>query len=306
MTIASRLPALPDGFVLEAGARGVLACRPDDVEALAAAGFSPDGLRRGADGNELQDAEESGKEPLGRLEVGGRACLARRFRHGGLARVLTGRRFRDPARPFQELVLSERLAALGVPTPRVVAARAVSVRPYGFELTLVTERVPGTVDVGRLLGDVRRGSAGRARLRRALAFSGRLVRALHDAGFVHADLQPANVLVAEDEGDDRAWILDLDRSRFEGDGPLEPAARARNLGRLWRHVRRRERDYGAVLTGADHARFLRAYGARGSALRDLAAAIDRAADARGGLHRVGWWLERRFGHGHDARARGRE
>ena len=30
--------------VLEAGARGVLACRPDDVEALAAAGFSPDGL----------------------------------------------------------------------------------------------------------------------------------------------------------------------------------------------------------------------------------------------------------------------
>ena len=122
-----RLPELPAGFTVVEGDRGVMACRTEDAEALRTAGFGPDGTHRADGGSVLLDAEESGREPLGRLEVGGRTCLARRFTHGGLARAVTGRRFRDPSRPFDELVLSEALRERGVPTPRVVAARAVAV-----------------------------------------------------------------------------------------------------------------------------------------------------------------------------------
>ncbi len=307
MTLASRLPTLPKGFVLESGRRGVLAARPDDLDALRAAGFLPDNRHGDGRGAELADAEESGREPLGRIDVAGQACLARRFTHGGLARVLTGRRFLDPARPFEELVLSERLRGHGIPTPRVVAARAVATAPFGFELTLVTERLPGTIDVGHLMGAVRRGAATRLRLRAALVATARLVRRLHDVGFLHADLQPANVLVPGasadgDVGTAEACVLDLDRSRFDGAGPLDEGLCTQNLGRLWRHVRRREREYGPILSRADIVRFLTAYGTPRESLRDRVQAIESAAETRGALHRIGWWLERRFGRRHDARA----
>ncbi|MEM8711676.1 MAG: lipopolysaccharide kinase InaA family protein [Planctomycetota bacterium] len=307
------IPELPTGFTLVEGERGVLACRPAEREALAAAGFSPDGTRRGASAEHLPDARESGREPLGMLEVDGVSCLARRFTHGGLARALTGARFSDPGRPFAELALSERLRTLGIATPRVVAARAVSVKPFGFELTLVTERVDGVRDMGWILGEVRSGRRSRAELRDALIACGRLIGALHRVGFLHADLQPANLLVrsAVDGGAAEAIAIDLDRSRFVwGEGaeaqPLPAQLARKNLGRLWRHVRRRETEYGAVLSRVDRARFLRAYlrtqGTKPADMAELSRAIDEAASRGGVGHRIGWWLERLFGRGNDRRA----
>lgn len=301
MGLAQRLPALPDGFRVVEGERGVMACREDRLDALVASGFSPDGRHRAGGAAEMADAVESGREPLGLLDVGGVPCLARRFSHGGLARALTGRRFKDPARPFHELVLSEWLLERSVPTPRVMAARAVRVRPMGFELTLVTERIPGTMDLGHLLGGVRRGEAQPSDLRQAISAAGQLVRRIHDAGCVHADLQPANILLLEGCWDE-AWILDLDRSRVQGGGALPEAARIRNLGRLWRHVVRREREYGPVVGVQGAARFLRAYGVEGTERRRFMAAVDRDAADRGLAHRVGWWLERTFGRSVDTRA----
>lgn len=296
-----RLGPLPDGYVLVEGARGALACPREITDDLAAAGFTPD-ARRGDE--RLPDAEESGREPLGKLRVGGVDALVRRFSHGGLARAVTGRRFRDPARPFEELRLSERLRGLGIATPKVLAARAVRAGGYGFELSLVTERLAGTVDVGRLLGQVRSREVPKAVLRRAIADAGALVGALHAEGFVHADLQPANLLVRP-EGARGALALDLDRSTFEGSGPLSRDRSLRNLARLWRHVRRREERYGAVLTPGDLALFLDRFGASPSERGSTAAEIDRRAGEGGGWHRLGWALERTFGRRHDARAAGR-
>lgn len=294
-----RLGPLPADFVLVEGRRGALACRAADRDELLAAGFTADGRRSD---ERLPDAEESGREPLGRLRIGATDALVRRFTHGGLARAVTGRRFSDPSRPFEELRLSERLRAEGVPTPRVIAARAVRAAAPGFELTLVVERLEGTVDVGRLMGDVRSGRTPKSTLRRAIADAGELVGRLHRLGFLHADLQPANVLVRRD-GPRGAIALDLDRSRFASDGPLPQGLAVKNLARLWRHVRRREQRYGAVLTPGDLALFLARYGAPREGLAALAESIDAGAD-RGGLgHRIGWWLESRFGRREDARAR---
>ncbi|MEE2941040.1 MAG: lipopolysaccharide kinase InaA family protein [Planctomycetota bacterium] len=294
-----RLGPLPADFVFVEGQRGALACRGSDREALRRAGFTPDGRR---DEERLADAEESGREALGRLVVGGTEALVRRFTHGGLARAVTGRRFKDPARPFEELRLSEQLRALGVPTPRVIAARAVRAAGPGFELSLVIERVHGTIDIGRLMGDVRAGRAPKSALRRAVVDAGALVGRRHGAGFLHADLQPANLLV-ERSGARGAIVLDLDRSRFTSQGPLPDELVVVNLARLWRHVRRREQRYGEVLTPGDRALFLASYGVARGDVEDLAARIDLAADRAGIAHRLGWWLESRVGRGEDARAR---
>jgi len=305
----ARVMPLPEGYELVVTASGgTLAVLSGWHDALADAGFRHDAK---FDDERLPDAEESGREPLGRLTVAGHDALVRRFTHGGLARKLTGRVFRDASRPFRELHLSEALRAHGVETPRVLAARAVEVFG-GFELSLVTERLAGTRDVGRLLGDVRAGRAPKAVLRRAIVDAAELVARLHALGFVHADLQPANVLVRE--GEPRGAIaIDLDRSSFvtpEGDSHVlqaPPRALAResaeaNLARLWRHVRRREAEYGAVLRPADLALFLSRYGVPRGDLAAAMARIDAAADRRGALHRIGWWLERTFGRREDARA----
>jgi hypothetical protein len=171
----------------------------------------------------------------------------------------------------------------------------------GFELTLVTERIPGAMDLGHLLGAVRRGERRAGDLRRAIDAAGRLVRRLHDAGCVHADLQPANILHMESRWEE-AWILDLDRSRLLGEGGLPEATRVRNLGRLWRHVVRREREYGPVVGWRGALRFLRAYGVDRAERRRFMGAVERSADDRGPLHRFGWWLERTFGRSVDSRA----
>ena len=75
-----RLGPLPADFVFVEGRRGALACRGSDRDALLRAGFSPDGRR---DEERIPDAEESGREPLGRLVVDGTDALVRRFTHGG-------------------------------------------------------------------------------------------------------------------------------------------------------------------------------------------------------------------------------
>ena len=100
-----------------------------------------------------------------------------------------------------------------------------------------------------------------------------------------------------------ATALDLDRSRFASQGPLPADLAAANIARLWRHVRRREQRYGAVLTSGDRALFLASYGAARGDITGLAARIDRGADRAGLAHRLGWWLESRVGRGEDARAR---
>lgn len=292
---------LPPGFDVHRAPGAVLVCRAGTRDALERGGLSVDGRHTGSRADRLDDAEESGREPLGKLDLDGTPCLVRRFTHGGLARAVTGRRFRDPNRPFVELALSERLRALDVPTPRVVAARAVGSALVGYELTLVVEREPDTTDLGIVLGRVRRGATAPTFLRGALEAAARSIARMHEIGFVHADLQPANLLVDRTTPGDLATVLDLDRSSFE-DAPLAHDRRVSNLGRLWRHVRRREDEYGATLSNADRLRFLRAYGCERSEWGRTAAAIDDAASQRRGLHGIGWKLERWFGRGKDTRA----
>ena len=84
------------------------------------------------------------------------------------------------------------------------------------------------------------------------------MRRLHDAGFIHPDLQLRNLLISGAAGEKpEAWLLDVDTCRaIHADGDAD---RARNLDRLYRSWAKWNRLRGEHLTGADRARFSAAY-----------------------------------------------
>jgi hypothetical protein len=165
----------------------------------------------------LSAADVAGRRRLFELEIGAERFLVRRFTHGGLLRWLTGARFLDAERPFREIVLSERLRAAELPTPLIAAARARRLGGAGWSLEVVTRRIEGSIDLGRVLaGEV--GSLRPARATRLLAGAGRLVREMHEAGFFHADLTPRNLLV-----DPRPGPFRVPLAPRPGGAPAEPA-----------------------------------------------------------------------------------
>lgn len=284
---------LPEGYRWVQGDRGLMAVWVDAEGSLSEAGFGPD-----EDGS-LRESGAVGRGALGELRVGSDAFLVRRFTHGGLLRWLSGPRFSDPRRPFEELLLSHGLSEVGIRTPRVVAARARRLGLW-WELAVVSVYIEAATDIGRWIAEVRKGERSRDSFG-DLAFAfGDLVRQLHDVGFKHADLQPNNVLVEEPLGLDeepRLWILDLDRSQH-GD-PLVPAKSIENLGRLTRFVERRERERGTCLSSSDRMRFMRGYEPERSRRHEVWRALSSSVRLSG-RHEFGWKMERAFG-GEDPR-----
>ena len=290
------LGELPPGVLVQESPGGVLAVRPEFAAALREQGFGPGG------GEVASASDLAGRRPLGELQAGGARLVVRRFHHGGMLRWMLGRRFADPERPFRELVLSARLAELGIATPRVVAARARRAAPFGWRLDLVTLRVEGAMDLAEWLEALREGRV-QGRARRAVARAvGAFIGRFHAAGLCHADLNPRNLLLAGDaleQGTAGVQVLDLDRS------VLAPALggerRRANLARLLRAVLRRESRGAPFLRRTDHARFLAGYlagageppaGLAGT-WRGVQAAFERSA----GAHRLWWRVEEAFGGG---------
>lgn len=280
---------LPQGVRVHASDDGVFAVRADLEREFLAAGYAPGEVPH------PERADAIGKRPLGLVRAEGRAFLVRRYHHGGLLRWLTGARFASPSRPFDEWRVHERLHELGVAAPRVVAARAVRAFPFGWTLDLATERVEGASDLGELLARRRDGAAADPEWRRVLHAVGELIARMHAAGFEHADLTPRNLLVERaSAGRPRLWVLDVDGSSFAA-GSLSEERRVANLARLGRHLERMAGEHGAATTRVDRWRFLCAYAPDREERRRLARRL--AARPVGGLHRLGWGLERRLGRG---------
>lgn len=296
MSTFPALDELPTGYFVEESPRGVLALHIDVARVLHDVGFGPE-----SDGR-LECTDLSGRRPMYEIRSGGEAFVLRRSSHGGLMRWITGERFLDAQRPFRELILSDSLRRLGVPTPHLVAARARRAGLLGWRLDVLTRRVDNSIDLGYVLAWAERESLRTPVKRRLLAVAGELVRKLHVHGCVHADLSPNNMLVPREalEGDDAsAWILDLDRSFFVE--RLDDDRRRSNLNRLYRHVKRRERARGSALARTDYARFLRSYQPDRARRRADWRAIDRLHAASRVVHAIGWVLERVFARAQDPR-----
>jgi hypothetical protein len=179
-----------------------------------------------------------------------------------------------------------------VSTPQVAAARARAAPGWGWNLEIVTRQVDDAIDLDGVLEAARTGRIPRDAHRRLARAAGRFVRAVHDAGCLHADLTTKNLLVERSAlagGSSRMWILDLDRARA-GAG-LSREERLANLTRLHRYVWRRERMHGPALSRTDFLRFLAGYepdrGRRAAAARGIVA--EHAGSLR--WHALGWRLE---------------
>ena len=282
--MSDRAPALPEGYVLRRGRRGVLVAREELVEGLIELGFGPDGTAP------PPSPDLSGRGRLGELQLAGERLVVRRYTHGGLLRWLTGARFADPGRPLHELELAERLLRAGIPTLRVVATRTQRAPGFGFHLELVTRRLEGVHDLAEWLESLRAGEVGVAERRRVFEACGELVGRLHAQGFLHADLHPRNVLM---DAQGELLVIDLDRSRFTE--RLDDGERRDNLRRLLRAVLRREERGRRFLSRADLRRFLRGYarglGQAASDWRTDWRAIERDRRRNALWHRLGWWAE---------------
>lgn len=279
----------------------MLVVRDEYSAPLVAAGFGPDGA---PDARAFSPSDVAGRRPLGLVQVGDEALLLRFHQHGGLLRCLTGDRFLQAERPFEELLLAERLRAKGIPTPRVVAARMQRTAFCFWRLALVSVRQPKTLDVARALLQTAHAQAARSLVRAMGEFVGRL----HQAGLLHVDLHPGNMLVQADWAmapEPEFWILDLDRCGLVE--PLEEPQRLGMLARLARYALRRPELASRALTRSNALRFLKAYaelrspaGQPAEWKADWRAVAQRlsSADRR---HRMGWCLEELLGAGADTR-----
>ena len=126
----------------------------------------------------------------------------------------------EATRAFRELRLLALIESLGLPAARPVAARYVRAGPW-YRADLLTVAIPATRPFAERLD-----AAPDDPLWRRV---GATIRAFHDAGIRHADLNARNVLV----GDDGAvHLIDFDRGVRSRPGRW----RAANLARLARSV----------------------------------------------------------------------
>jgi Ser/Thr protein kinase RdoA (MazF antagonist) len=111
-----------------------------------------------------------------------------------------------------------KLAAIGVPTIVPIALGEQRRRNFLFENYLITAAIPETVPLDEFVQDILPGflEPRRTRIRQELSVAlAELTARLHDAGFLHTDFHPGNLLVRLDDGDHpRLAMIDLDALRL--------------------------------------------------------------------------------------------
>lgn len=212
----------------------------DPHEAL----FSSDYWRR-------RGALTGGAEGRGRVhfvEADGQSWVLRHYQRGGLvARVSRDRYVYTGARRtriWREWHLLRELYARGLTVPRPVAGRFRRRGPF-YTADIITERVEGEPLAAVLAREPLAADDWRE--------LGRQLRAFHDAGAEHPDLNAHNIVLA---GRLRAALVDFDRGRLRTAGGRW---RGRNLERLRRSLDKlageragfafAERDWSALMAG---------------------------------------------------------
>lgn len=185
-----------------------------------------------------------------RVERAGHCVVVRGGRRGGLpGRLVRETYFGWRPRVLEELAIVERLRRAGVPVAVALGAVVEWRWPLRYRMWMATEWVE---NVGTLWSWLCQAHDEPRRVD-VLRAAGRAVRAMHDAGVAHADLNLNNFLVCEDE--QRPIVLiDFDRARGveRGVATLEHL-----LGRLRRSAARldptglrvKASDYDAVVAG---------------------------------------------------------
>ncbi len=163
-----------------------------------------------AERNEIE-GEARGRGTTHFVRSGRQHFVLRHYRRGGLMARLMGDRYfwrnESATRSFAEWQLLYHLHRAGLPVPAPIAARY---RRHGFLYTadLITERMVDSVSLAEQLR------------RRGIPILGwitigRCIRAFHDLGVCHPDLNAHNILLV---GDDLVYLIDFDRGSLRKPG----------------------------------------------------------------------------------------
>jgi hypothetical protein len=176
----------------------------------------------------------------------GDSIVVRLYRRGGvIAHIIRETYFGWPPRPFLELVTTEEARRRGAPVPEVLGACIERRWTGGYRGAIVTRHLHDTETLWAALGRVRDTEQRRALTRGAAA----AVRALHDAGIHHPDLNLNNCLVRRSGHRVEAFVIVLDRARATR-AALGTPQRQRALRRLERSARKLDPE-GKVIEAAD-------------------------------------------------------
>ncbi len=218
--------------------------------------------------------------------------VVRHYAHGGLLRRIMGDHFVGRSRPFREMELTEEIRRLDIPTIHVVAA--FQHRSWGpfYRGDLVTEEIPRSRDLVSFFSGLSQNSSNQEiALRRDVARqAGHVVRAMHDRGVFHGDLNLKNFLIqTSDAGDSRILMIDFDRSKILK--RLSVGMRMKNLIRLNRSVEKWKMK-GVPVRYTDRTRFFQAYAQEDSHLVQAMRRYLKHHRIHAGWYRIGWLLDR--------------
>ncbi len=172
------------------------------------------------EGEGCEPADEAGRAPLKRFSYAAGIGLIREYRRGGFVRHFMTKSYLFDNRPLHEIGVHCAAYRSGVPVPMPLGAYWEQRGPI-YRGAIAVARLEAVHLLDYLSSD-REGKLA------ALRGCGAALRQMHDAGFVHADLQIRNILIAGAE----PYIIDLDKARQCA--TVSPSAREVNLVRLRR------------------------------------------------------------------------
>lgn len=182
-----------------------------------------------------------------------------------------------PTAALRSWVFGHGLCERGLPTARPLALLQRRRGGLTREEYLLTEFLPGTVELSDFVQRLSTGPRTIVELRERMHALARLIRQMHRRGLSHRDLKAANLLTSDRSGDPRFWFIDLvgvRRHRRVGG-----RRKVQNLARLHASFVGQP-----LLTRTEKLRFLRSYlevGIRGkSGWKDWWRKIDSATRAK--------------------------
>jgi len=207
-------PALPDGWVLRPFPGGALGVPRRFVGEASAAWMDP---RR----PDARPVGEGGRQAAWFVDGGHGPAVLRHYRRGGL-RARLGREAylwlgEARVRALAEVRVLAHLRDAGLRVPEPLAA-AYWRSELAYRNAILVARIPDARALAAHLDQADPGTVAAA------------IRAMHDAGVWHADLNAYNILF---DAQDRVWLIDFDRARLGG---VSPAQRRKNLLRLRRSL----------------------------------------------------------------------
>jgi hypothetical protein len=215
------------------------------------------------------------------FRLAGEPAIGKRALHGGLLGPLLGRLYFGRRRVLDQVRAAVRLERAGVPTAAVLAVGTARVLGPLRAQAIVTRELRGAQNLYELAA----GGLTRRRHRDVLLQGADLLRRMHDAGFLHGDLNVGNLVLERGPAGETLHVVDLDRGRFLR--VISPEERLGNLARLLR-------SYEKWIAGSlrlsprEEIYFLRCYGGRDRGMvRFLAKRLVRYR-SRIGLRRLRW------------------